>query len=94
MTRRELIREVSFRTGYTQLVCSEIIKEMVEVIGDELEEDGDVQLPKLGVFDVYVKKPTKVRVPDTGELIDVGEKIYPRFIPSEKLKKKVRKNRE
>ena len=91
MKRSELIKEVSYRTGYTQMVCSEIIKEAINVICLELEGHGDVQLPNLGVFDVYSKKATKVRMPNTGDLITVEGRSYPRFIPADKLKARVQK---
>lgn len=89
IVRKELIRETSLRTGYTQVVCGEIIKEAFEVITAELEAHGSVQLPNFGVFDVYDKKATRVRKPDTGEVLMVEGKKYPKFIPAELLKEKV-----
>lgn len=89
MVRKQLIRETSLRTGYSQRVCAEIIKESFEVMCAELEAHGFVQVPNFGVFDVYDKKPTRVRMPDTGEVITVDSKKYPRFMPAESLKERV-----
>lgn len=91
MVRKELIRETSLRTGYTQIVCGEIIREMFDVITAELEAHGSVQIPNFGVFDVYDRKATNVRIPDTGEIVKVSKKKYPRFIPADLLKEKVNK---
>lgn len=90
MYRSDLIREVSLRTGYTIPVCAEIIKEAFEVIVRELEAHGEVRIPHLGVFDVYEKKPTSVRHPETGELIQIEARKYPRFTPTDSLKERVR----
>jgi len=89
MVRSQLIRETSLRTGYNQTVCGEIICEMFEVIAAELEAYGSVHIPNFGVFDTYDKKPTRVRKPDTRELLEIESRKYPRFIPADALKLKV-----
>ena len=52
MLRSELIRETSLRTGYTQIVCGEIIRELFDIMSDELEAHGSIHIPNFGVFDV------------------------------------------
>lgn len=89
MLRSELIRETSLRTGYTQIVCSEIIRELFDIITDELEAHGSLHIPNFGVFDVYDKKQTNKRMPDTGEILEIDAKKYPRFKPADALKEKV-----
>ena len=89
MLRSELIRETSLRTGYTQIVCGEIIRELFDIMSDELEAHGSIHIPNFGVFDVYDKKSTNKRIPDTGEIIAVDGKKYPRFKPADILKEKI-----
>lgn len=90
MHRKDLIREVSYRTGYTQIVCSEIIRELFDVITSELEAYGAVRIPNFGVFDTYTKKATNRRMPGSDELLPIDAKKYPRFMPAEELKNRVK----
>lgn len=89
MNRSRLIKETSLRTGYTQIVCGEIINEVIQIITAELEAYGSVHLPNFGVFDVYDKKPTVVRIPGSNEITEIEGKKYPRFMPAQQLKDRV-----
>lgn len=89
MLRSELIRETSLRTGYTQIVCGEILRELFDIMSDELEAHGSIHIPNFGVFDVYDKRATSKKMPDTGEIIAIDAKKYPRFRPADTLKEKV-----
>ena len=87
MSKQELIRETALRVGREQVLCEKIINEMFKVMTAELEAHGFVRIVNFGIFDVYDKKPTKKRNPETGETIKVDGKKYPRFLPSKTLRK-------
>lgn len=77
MTRDELIRETSKRTGYTLAVCKEIIHETFAVMGDELIGHGDVKIPKFGTFYSSTIKERDIKMPD-GKIVHKEASYMPK----------------
>lgn len=78
MTRDEIIRETSKRTGYTLAVCDEIIKETFTVMRDELIGRGDVKIPRFATFYVAPTPAREIRMPN-GEMKFVEASYAPKI---------------
>ena len=90
MTGKELARETAKRTGYSIAVCDEILDEAWKTISDELEGHGSVKILKFGIFEVKKRKSIRYFNPKVNKVVESGDFMFPRFKPSEILKKKVK----
>lgn len=48
MNKKELINELSTRTGYTKKVSSDLIDTFVDIVGDKLADGEEVKLVGFG----------------------------------------------
>lgn len=91
MLKRELVKEVSRRSGYAQYVCKELLDEIFQTIFEELEGHGFVRIPGFGTF--YTKERTGRIYHNsiTNEINEIETRSYPKFKASDKLKESVTK---
>ena len=71
MTKNELIKTVSDNTGMMQKVAEEAIGAALNVIANELECGGNVQILGFGAFEVKERAARTGRNPHTGETIEI-----------------------
>lgn len=71
MTKNELIKTVSDNTGMTQKVAEEAIGAALNVIANELEGGGNVQILGFGAFEVKERAARTGRNPHTGETMEI-----------------------
>lgn len=90
MNKKDLVRSVWKRAdGYTLKQCREIIDFTFDVIFDELEAHGSVNIPNFGTFYVADRTGRTYHNNFTGLSSEVPTRPYPKFKASEWLKEQV-----
>jgi len=77
MNKKELIKELSSRTIFTQQEIRLVIDELKNLLRDKFLEKEDVLISGLGKFEVVEQKPRPVRNPKTKE--EMMLKPYPQI---------------
>ena len=86
MNKKELIKAMSAKTGYTQKDVAETIDAMITVIGETLKAGEDVNIVGFGKFVSKVVPAHQARNPKDGTMVDVPERTQIKFKPSTVLK--------
>ena len=89
MTKKEIVKTISDKTGLTQLQIKEIVQLTFDGIIETLLEDGRVELRNFGVFQVKSRKARRARNPRTGLQVDVPEKFVVTFKPGKEMEARV-----
>lgn len=89
MTKKEIVKSISDKTGLTQLQIKEIVQLTFDDIVETLLEEGRVELRNFGVFQVKCRKARKARNPRTGGQVDVPEKFVVTFKPGKEMEARV-----
>lgn len=90
MTKKEIVRTISDKTGLTQLQIKEIVQLTFEGIVETLLEDGRVELRNFGVFQVKTRKARQARNPRTGRQVSVPAKSVVVFKPGKGMEARVK----
>ena len=91
MTKKQIVQQISDKTGLTQLQTKDIVDLTFEAIVNTLLDEGRIELRNFGVFEVKQRKARKARNPRTGEKVDVPPKNVVTFKPGKEMEEKVRK---
>ncbi len=89
MTKKEIVRSISDKTGLTQLQIKEIVQLTFEGIVDTLLKEGRVELRNFGVFQVKSRKARIARNPRTGRKVAVPEKFVVSFKAGKEMEERV-----
>ncbi|MCR9293604.1 MAG: integration host factor subunit beta [bacterium] len=89
MTKKEIVKTISDKTGLTQLQIKEIVQLTFDGIIETLLDEGRVELRNFGVFQVKSRKARKARNPRTGLQVDVPEKYVVTFKPGKEMEARV-----
>ena len=89
MTKKEIVKTISDKTGLTQLQIKEIVQLTFDGIIETLLDEGRVELRTFGVFQVKSRKARKARNPRTGLQVDVPEKFVVTFKPGKEMEARV-----
>lgn len=89
MNKRELIDEVSTKTGLTKRVSRETVDAVISAITDSLTREEKVTLVGFGIFQVRKRKAREGRNPQTGKAIQIPAKKVPKFRAGKNLRKVV-----
>jgi nucleoid DNA-binding protein len=89
VTKKEIVKTISDKTGLTQLQIKEIVQLTFDGIVETLLDEGRVELRNFGVFQVKVRKARKARNPRTGLQVDVPEKFVVTFKPGKEMEARV-----
>lgn len=89
MTKKEIVKTISDKTGLTQLQIKEIVQLTFDGIIETLLEEGRVELRNFGVFQVKSRKARQARNPRTGRQVDVPEKFVVTFKPGKEMEARV-----
>lgn len=89
MTKKEIVKTISDKTGLTQLQIKEIVQLTFDGIVETLLEEGRVELRNFGVFQVKSRKARRARNPRTGRQVDVPEKFVVTFKPGKEMEARV-----
>ena len=92
MNKKELVREISKRTIYSQSEVKMFLEEFKEVLLEKFLEGDSVLISGLGKFEIVEQKPRPVRNLKTKE--EMILKPYPqvKFRVSTNIKKLLKKN--
>ena len=90
MTKKEIVKAISERTGLTQLKTKEIVQQTFDAITAALITNGRIELRNFGVFEVKKRKQRKARNPRTGEEVFVPEKNVVTFKPGKEMIEKIK----
>jgi len=86
MNRSELVAAMALKTGSSKKAADESLRALIEIISEELKNDGKVQLVGFGSFSVKNRAPRKGRNPQTGLEIKIPASKAPIFKPGKALK--------
>ncbi len=89
-TKKEIVREISEKTGLTQVQTKIIVQMVLDGIVDAIVENGRIELRNFGVFEVKKRAARKARNPQTGEQVEVEEKYVVTFKPGKRMEMLVR----
>jgi integration host factor subunit beta len=89
VTKKEIVKTISDKTGLTQLQIKEIVQLTFDGIIETLLEEGRVELRNFGVFQVKSRKARRARNPRTGRQVDVPEKFVVTFKPGKDMEARV-----
>lgn len=89
MTKKEIVKTISEKTGLTQLDIKQVVQLTFDGIVETLLEEGRVELRDFGVFQVKKRKARKARNPRTGHQVHVPEKLVVTFKPGKLMEAKV-----
>ena len=90
MTKKEIVKEISEKSGLTQLKTKEIVQQTFDSITQALIQRGRIELRNFGVFEVKTRKQRKARNPRTGDEVFVPEKKVVTFKPGKEMMDKIR----
>ena len=90
MTKKEIVKDISEKSGLTQLKTKEIVQQTFDSITQALIQNGRIELRNFGVFEVKTRKQRKARNPRTGEEVFVPEKKVVSFKPGKEMMDKIR----
>ncbi len=89
MTKREIVKTISDKTGFTQLQIKAIVELAFEGIVETLQTEGRVELRNFGVFQVKTRKPRMARNPKTGRQVNVPEKLVISFKAGKEMEQRI-----
>jgi len=90
VTKKEIVKQISERSGLTQLKTKEIVQWTFDAIIETLLTEKRIELRNFGVFEVKRREARKARNPRTGEKVDVEPKNVVTFQPGKEMEEKVR----
>jgi nucleoid DNA-binding protein len=93
MTKKDLARVISERTGITQKQAHEYVQRVLGTVLETLAAERRVELRNFGIFEVQQRAARKARNPRTGEQVDVPEKYVVTFKPGRVIQQRVENGR-
>lgn len=90
MTKKNIVRAVSERTGIPQTQVHEVVQRILGTVLENLAAEGRVELRNFGIFEVQQRAARKARNPRTGEEVDVPEKYVVTFKPGRVMQRCVK----
>ncbi len=85
ITRKELIENISKKTGLSQVEVKSIVESFLEAIMDSICKGKDIELRGFGRFKTKEKKARIARNPRTGEKVNVEAGVKPKFEASKEI---------
>lgn len=86
MNKKELIKTVSTKTGFTQHDVTPVVDATFEAITNAMKNGDSVRVTSFGTFSSVGKVAKKCRNPNTGEEMIVPAYVAARFRPAAALK--------
>lgn len=90
MNFKELVREVSQRTNYTQKDIAVVVDNIIDIIENTVASGEEVNLQGFGKFERIKRAPRDIKNPRTGEAMSIGEMFSVSFHTGINFKRKVR----
>lgn len=90
MNYKELIDQLSEKTGNTKTGTKKILQDAITVLSDQLEHGNGVSIPDLGTFSTRITPERKVYNPHFDAEMMVPKKRVVEFSPASGLKEEVK----
>jgi nucleoid DNA-binding protein len=85
ITKKELVKRISYSTGERQKIIKIIIDETLKSITNALTRGERIELRGFGVFKIGLREAKTVRNPKTGERIKIPSRKTAKFKPGKTL---------
>lgn len=79
MTKADLVREISHKTGIIYSDTKLIVDSLLDTIKENLKNGEHIELRRFGTFKNKVRKPRVALNPNTKEKIHLPERVMPTF---------------
>lgn len=89
MNKTELVNAIAEEAGLSKKDAEAAVKAFVEVVSDELQNKGKVQLIGFGTFETAERAARTGKNPQTGEKLKIKAATVPKFKAGKALKDKV-----
>ena len=89
MNRQELVDAMAVKADISKAAADAAVKAFIEVVGDELQNGGKVQLVGFGSFETSKRAARTGRNPQTGAATKIAACTAPKFKAGKALKDKV-----
>jgi len=92
ITKRDLVVEISNKTGMTQQQVFKVVQQLIEEVTSSLAQNDDVVLRNFGTFQVHKTKPKIGRNPNRPEApVPIPARAVVKFKPGKEMKERVAK---
>jgi DNA-binding protein HU-beta/integration host factor subunit beta len=92
VTKKDIVEEISNRTGLTQVDTKVVVECFLDAITRSLVQGKNIEIRGFGRYKIREKKARTARNPRTGEPVEVEPGIKPVFEASKELKKYLNSN--
>tara|TARA_Y100000590_G_C15507730_1_gene934193 strand:- start:150 stop:443 length:294 start_codon:yes stop_codon:yes gene_type:complete len=89
LTKKEIINSIYMQLGYSKNLIENIIKDIFDILLENLKEKGKVKISNFGTFILRHKKSRIGRNPKTKKEAIISERNVVLFKPSKSLKNKI-----
>ena len=90
VTKRDIVVELSNRTGVTQSQAFDMLQQALDLIVEELSKGNEVSLRRFGTFELRLTKPKIGRNPNKpGSEMRIPPRAVVKFRPGHELKAQV-----
>ena len=89
MNRQELVDAIAAKADISKKAADDVVKAFIEVVGDELQNGGKVQLVGFGTFETSARAARTGRNPQTGAETKIAACTAPKFKAGKALKDQV-----
>ena len=86
MNKAELIATMAETSGVSKKDTEQVLNAFIATVQKTLKQDGKVQIPGFGSFEVRERAARSGRNPLTGEAIEIAAAKVPAFKPGKALK--------
>lgn len=86
MNKAELVAAMVAKTELSKKDAEKALKAFIDVVTEELSNEGKIQLVGFGTFDVTERAAREGRNPQTGEAMSIPASKAPRFKAGKALK--------
>ncbi len=85
ITKDQLIGDLAEATSLPKASVRNLLDQLAEVVGDALENDGEITLPGIGKLKVSERPARTGRNPQTGKAIEIAAKKVVKLVPAKAL---------
>jgi DNA-binding protein HU-beta len=85
ITKDQLISDLAEAVSLPKATVRTLIDQLGEIVGDALENDGEITLPGIGKLKVSERPARTGRNPQTGKAIEIAAKKVVKLVPAKAL---------
>lgn len=85
-TKTDLVQAVAEETGLSKAKSRQVVDAFLQSIHEELRSGGGITLTGFGSFQVIEQGPTRVRNPNSGQIMNIPARRLIKFQPGKHLR--------